>query len=164
MASYSDSKTNDPRFPGSTPSGQPPTPSAENPGQVFPATSDSGISDNSKRSSPPNWHNESRTVPDHLLGNPFLMRHALEKMDNAIFDVIRILKQEIKGHGESSGEGILQKNTAERALLNKLEGWRKELEPIVVEHNARRLSGNKDNGIVSPTSSLTTQEGGMFTD
>ena len=78
-------------------------------------------------------------------------------MDNAIFYVIGILKQEIKTQGDSPGGD---------ALLKKLEGWRKELEPIMVEQNAKRLLGSKDNADIDPSAyfSLTTQDGGMFTE
>ncbi|KAF8999836.1 hypothetical protein BDQ17DRAFT_1360488 [Cyathus striatus] len=126
------------KFPGQTISGIPPSPTIENPAQVFPKT------DPDAGSLPQLSHNGL----EKYAGNPFMIEHAFQKLDNSIRDVIGILEQEEKSQGDSQ---------AQTALLAKFHLWKDEMEHIMAGTCANKAvnvvgKGREDRG------------GGMFTD
>ncbi|KAH6912082.1 hypothetical protein BKA70DRAFT_1266499 [Coprinopsis sp. MPI-PUGE-AT-0042] len=145
---YADGKANDPRFPGLSPSGLPPSPSVENPGQVFPPN------DPLKSSRSPSQ--ASRSTPDLLIGNPFLMRGALDKVDKALTGVITILEQETRAQGESPEEA---------AWLDKFRSWRDELGQVRAGDGAKILLQQRGRS-TRPAIPVheADQEGGLFVD
>ncbi|KAL0952467.1 hypothetical protein HGRIS_006735 [Hohenbuehelia grisea] len=124
----------DAKFPDSTVSGLPPSPSRENPGQVFPKT------DPAPASPPPTegWQK--------YMGNPYLMQTTLQKLEHSLNEAISVFEKE-------QGAG-----TAEGDFLGTLRGWRTELE----RHFSSRpnpLKGHAVSEDIPPK-----REGGMFTD
>lgn len=77
------------------------------------------------------------------VGNPYLLRDALGRLDLAFSEVIDIFESEQGGSVEPPGGG--------NVLLDKLRGWRDELEGF------KRHSESACGGVV-------TNEGGMFVD
>ncbi|KAL0565409.1 hypothetical protein V5O48_016611 [Marasmius crinis-equi] len=153
MGSVTDSK-----FPGQHESGIPPSPTIENPGQVYPHTDPSKSSD-SKSSvglsrdeqllttyRPDDLSGRTARGSQTLLGNPFLMRESLNKLDRALGDVIRVIEEE-----EISQGG----NAEENMLLKKFKLWRGELDEV----RAGTKTPERSTSRVRPE-----HEGGMFTD
>ncbi|KAJ8072959.1 hypothetical protein PM082_019542 [Marasmius tenuissimus] len=135
MGSVTDSK-----FPGQGESGIPPSPTIENPGQVYPHTDPSKSSDGDLTGR--RLESGSQT----LLGNPFLMRESLNKLDHALGDVIRIIEEEEVSQGSSE-----EQNT----LLEKFKQWRNDLDGV----RAGVKTPERSRSRVRPE-----HEGGMFTD
>ncbi|KAF9468291.1 hypothetical protein BDZ94DRAFT_1304573 [Collybia nuda] len=79
--------------------GLPPSPTIENPGQVFPK------SDPLAAPITP-----SQTGSDHYIGNPYLMHGALQNVDRAFGEVITILESEERSHGDPRQGNTLRKN------------------------------------------------------
>ncbi|GLB44210.1 hypothetical protein LshimejAT787_1601400 [Lyophyllum shimeji] len=88
--------------------GLPPSPTRENPGQVFPKSDPQPA----PISPPP-------TGPEQYIGNPFLMNGALRKVDHAFGEVIAILESEENSHSGAHEES---------PLLQRFRRWREELD------------------------------------
>ncbi|KAF8154198.1 hypothetical protein B0H34DRAFT_720832 [Crassisporium funariophilum] len=126
----------DAKFPGPS-TGLPPSPCIENPGRVFPK------SDPSKAATP----SPHRSTPDFLIGNPFLMNNALDKVDHAFNNIITILESEARSQDRSENGN---------PLLLKFKDWRDEL--IRIRSGEETLAWSESHAPVQE------QEGGMFTD
>ncbi|KAK7045452.1 hypothetical protein VNI00_007705 [Paramarasmius palmivorus] len=129
----------DAKFPNQHASGIPPSPTRENPGQVFPKSDpNAGTIPGTSRS------NSSQK----LIGNPFLMREAFGKLDKALGDVIEVVEKEGTAQGGSQ---------TENSLLTKFRIWQAELDDIRAGHATPEKS--RPGSRVRPE-----QEGGMFID
>ncbi|KAH9852895.1 hypothetical protein C2E23DRAFT_138125 [Lenzites betulinus] len=134
------------KFPGQRAAGLPPSPSRENPGQVFPQSD--------PKAAP------AETVPGTGggggggagLGNPYVLDDAFARLDGALGGVI----DKVRGEAGAAGEDT---------LLRKLEGWRGELTQIRggggggLKSAAGGARGREDESALG-----NQQEGGMFTD
>ncbi|KAF5385726.1 hypothetical protein D9757_005515 [Collybiopsis confluens] len=134
----------DAKFPTSSNSDIPPSPTIENPGQVFPKSDPHaprlGTLPGAGRS------NSSQIV----IGNPFLMREAVLKIDHALGNAIDILEREETSVGEPEDEN---------ELLKKFRQWRKELDEIHAGHRSLDPSASRSRSRVS-----LGREGGLFID
>ncbi|KAG7444928.1 uncharacterized protein BT62DRAFT_933333 [Guyanagaster necrorhizus] len=122
-------------FPHYSNSGLPPSPTIENPGQVYPPTDPSKASPTPPLLRHPNSSGQ-------FIGNPFLMSEAFGKLDHALGNIITILEQE-----ETSGSN--------NRLLRRFLDWRDELEAIRTGKKIRtpmHLSPERES------------EGGLFAD
>ncbi|KDQ23915.1 hypothetical protein PLEOSDRAFT_1108386 [Pleurotus ostreatus PC15] len=128
----------DAKFPDSATNGLPPSPTRENPGQVFPKSDPSPA--------PP--AREPTVGNDQFTGNPFLIRSALQKLDQAIGEVVDMLENEGQAVGGSAEEDT---------FVHKLKSWKMELEKLRGNHR----SGESHQEAVSAPPET---EGGMFTD
>ncbi|KAJ3727554.1 hypothetical protein C8R42DRAFT_638734 [Lentinula raphanica] len=135
----------DAKFPTFSHSGSPdipPSPTIENPAQVYPK------SDPHAGTIP----GAARSNSSHVyIGNPFLMREAFLKIDHALGNVIEILESEQTSVGGSRDEND---------LLRKFRQWREELDDIRAgQRTPSSGSKSRSNSRVAPE-----REGGMFTD
>ncbi|TCD60550.1 hypothetical protein EIP91_009866, partial [Steccherinum ochraceum] len=128
----------DAKFPNSTASGLPPSPSRENPGQVFPKSDPQAA----PAESVPGTGGERE--PLSFMSNPFALQSVYNKLDAALDEAISALENEESSAGASANED---------ATVQKFKRWRLELTQI-------RKSGR----IGEEGSSVVQQEGGMFTD
>ncbi|EIW76635.1 hypothetical protein CONPUDRAFT_168462 [Coniophora puteana RWD-64-598 SS2] len=134
----------DAKFPTTEAHGLPPSPSRENPGQVFPK-------------SDPHAAPES-TVPGTgttqesgaLTGNPFLLESALAKLDTAIGDVIAIIRDETAAQGSASSR--------QNAFLKSLENIKAEAGGV------RATAGEGPRAQGAAAGSDSAQAGGLFVD
>ncbi|KAH7911261.1 hypothetical protein BJ138DRAFT_1085944 [Hygrophoropsis aurantiaca] len=126
----------DAKFPGQSGDGIPPSPSRENPGQVYPK------SDPQAAPSPVPGGNGSPS----LLGNPYLLEEPLHKLEVALGNVIDILERERKVAGGSSGEAN---------LVQKMKNWRNEVSTIRATKGRDYTFGH---------SGTSAEAGGMFAD
>ncbi|KAF9450737.1 hypothetical protein P691DRAFT_700642 [Macrolepiota fuliginosa MF-IS2] len=125
----------DAKFPGQH-TGIPPSPTRENPGQVYPKSD--------PNPAPRRHRSGDDSLAPSAISNPFLLKSALEAVDGKLAEVIAILEGEERTQGRSDKED---------ALLSKFIGWRDELGGM--------LSGRH---IVCPTHTGRTIRGGMFVD
>ncbi|KAI0632935.1 hypothetical protein C8Q77DRAFT_1073890 [Trametes polyzona] len=130
----------DSKFPGQRSNGLPPSPSRENPGQVFPQSD--------PKESVPGTGGEREPRGDELLGNPYVLEDAFAKLDGALSEIISKIQSESRSVGAAAGED---------ALLEKFEGWRSELAQLRSGRRAH-ASGSAESSVVNQ------QEGGLFTD
>ncbi|KXN85237.1 hypothetical protein AN958_11512, partial [Leucoagaricus sp. SymC.cos] len=128
----------DATFPSSHGVGLPPSPTVENPGQVYPK------SDPTPAQRTPRSGDDSRAQT--AVGNPFLLQSALEKVDRGLVSVLVILKE------EERAQGVSQKD---EALIKKFQGWRDELGEIMTTGSS---------GPPHAVSASGEYAGGMFTD
>ncbi|KAJ8519281.1 hypothetical protein ONZ45_g3750 [Pleurotus djamor] len=126
------------KFPESGANGIPPSPTRENPGQVFPKSDPS-----------PAPEDESPAVDNATTassGNSLAIKSALVKLDNAIGEVIELLQKENVNGGAAQGNEFLQ----------NLRSWKLE-----VERNTVQQSGHVD----SPGDDVPPKcDGPLFTD
>ncbi|CAL1698130.1 unnamed protein product [Somion occarium] len=148
----------DAKFPGNTDSAIPPSPSRENPGQVYPKSDPQGrvhsfrlvpaslLTDYVATAAPvesvPGTGGEHE--PGSFFGNPYAFDSVFGKLEHALNETISAVENEGQSVGASSNEN---------AMLQKLRGWRTELDIL--------RSGKQGFGRVHRG---TPQEGGMFTD
>ncbi|KAF9074421.1 hypothetical protein BDP27DRAFT_1317056 [Rhodocollybia butyracea] len=137
----------DPKFPSAAHAANPdipPSPTIENPGQVFPKSDPYPASGNI-----PGGIDRRANNSQTLFGNPFLMREAFSEIDKALRNVIDILEREETTVGGSEDEND---------LLRKFRHWREELDEI--------RAGQRTPSVQSRSSSRMPpgHEGGMFTD
>ncbi|KAJ3574863.1 hypothetical protein NP233_g1489 [Leucocoprinus birnbaumii] len=99
----------DAKFPGQH-TGIPPSPTRENPAQVYPK------SDPNPAPRMPRSGDDDRIQT--VVGNPFLLQSALERIDEELSKVLVILQDEEKSQGGSRKE---------ESLIAKFKGWREEL-------------------------------------
>ncbi|KAF9256216.1 hypothetical protein L218DRAFT_882273, partial [Marasmius fiardii PR-910] len=126
----------DAKFPGQNDTGIPPSPTTENPGQVYPQTDPI----------PGTGSPQPPKSAQALLGNPFLMRDALHKLNSALGNVIKIIEEEERYQGGTQQE---------EGLLSKFQTWQNELDEI----RAGIQTPERSRSRVRPE-----HEGGMFTD
>ncbi|KAF8889091.1 hypothetical protein BD779DRAFT_1469994 [Infundibulicybe gibba] len=101
----------DAKFPTQSEPGLPPSPTLENPGQVFPQSTQMQI---------------SCSYSGKLSGNPYLMGSAFKKLADSLGDVIELLEKEEASVGSSK---------ATEALVHKFKSWRSELDGIPIGDN-----------------------------
>ncbi|KAH8084893.1 hypothetical protein BXZ70DRAFT_1011949 [Cristinia sonorae] len=132
----------DAKFPHSTANGLPPSPSRENPGQVFPKSDPKAA----PAESVPGTGGENE--PSSLMSNPFALQSVFGKLDDALGGVISALESEEKSAGSSANED---------ATVAKFKQWKTELDQISRSGQVAQQPRAEDNSIVQ-------QEGGLFTD
>lgn len=120
----------------------PPSPSRENPGQVYPK-SDPHAAPNK---SVPGTSGEHTPGPTHAMGNPFAFESILGELDRALGKVVSTLQREESSAGASADED---------ALLRKFEGWQEELHEIRTGAKGLQAHGAR---------SAPQEGGGLFTD
>ncbi|KAI0776761.1 hypothetical protein BD413DRAFT_610349 [Trametes elegans] len=136
----------DPKFPGQRSSGLPPSPSRENPGQVFPRSDPRAA----PAGSVPGTGGARDPRPDELLGNPYALEDAFTKLDGALSDVVATIAGEERSVGAAP---------AEDALVQKFKGWRDELAQI---RSGRKTAGK--GGESAADAAAKQREGGLFAD
>lgn len=97
---------------------------------------------------PPPQPSSPRSTPGRFVGNPYLIRSALNKVDHAFSEVIAVLEQEGKSEDEEDG------------LLEKIMMWRDELQDIRSGKVQIRASGSRGQATVKQP----YHEGGLFVD
>ncbi|KAF9221826.1 hypothetical protein BS17DRAFT_784775 [Gyrodon lividus] len=105
----------DAKFPGQTGGGIAPSPTRENPGQVYPKSD--------PQAAPASTIPGTGFQPDlsSVIGNPYLFENALSRLDDSLDDLIRILENEEATVGSSSKE---------LKYLEKFQSWRDELKEM----------------------------------
>ncbi|KAI0764097.1 hypothetical protein BC629DRAFT_1596780 [Irpex lacteus] len=131
----------DAKFPNQSTDAIPPSPSRENPGQVYPKSDPQAA----PAESVPGTGGENN--PASVIGNPFALESAYSKLDIALNEVLSILQ------GEESRVGS---SATEENLVSRFKSWRAEL--TALRHGAAGFSGT------TRVDAGTPQEGGMFTD
>ncbi|KAH9893994.1 hypothetical protein C8Q73DRAFT_498325 [Cubamyces lactineus] len=135
----------DAKFPGQRSPGIPPSPSRENPGQVYPQSD--------PRPAPPQsipgTGGEQQPHPDEVLGNPFVLDDAFSRLDAALTNVISKIQNEERSVGAASHQD---------ALLQKFKSWRDELTQI--RSGRKRVGGHG----TDPDAAAQQSEGGLFVD
>ncbi|KAH7927183.1 hypothetical protein BV22DRAFT_1118398 [Leucogyrophana mollusca] len=138
----------DAKFPGQGGQGIPPSPSRENPGQVYPKSDPKApliLLEAAPSATVPGSGNQDGS--SSLLGNPYLLEGALEKLEHSIGDVIDLIESESAAVGGSRKEG---------ALLQKLSDWRDEVSTL--------RAGQSRGAQAYEQSSSPAKGEGMFTD
>ncbi|CDO76771.1 hypothetical protein BN946_scf185028.g22 [Trametes cinnabarina] len=135
----------DSKFPGQRSPAIPPSPTRENPGQVYPQSDPQPAAPESI----PGTGGEGNLRTDELLGNPYVLEDAFSKLDSALSEVISRIQTEERSVGNASnGDTLLQKFTR----------WRDELTEI---RRGRKSVGSAGRG---GDALAQQQEGGLFTD
>lgn len=132
----------DAKFPQSTANGLPPSPSRENPGQVFPKSDPKAAPSGAV---PGTGGDEE---PSSFMSNPFALQSVYDQLSRALEEVISALEGEERSAGSSANED---------ATVRKFKGWKAELEVI-------RRSGQAQARAPPGGDSGAQQEGGLFTD
>ncbi|KZP33275.1 hypothetical protein FIBSPDRAFT_943671 [Athelia psychrophila] len=138
----------DAKFPGQHGTGanvEPPSPTRENPGQVYPKSDPSPA---------PSGTGTGRAA-QQVLGNPYLQTGIFQKLDQALVEVVRTIEGEQSAMGASPDEA---------ALIKKFEGWRDELEEIMSGRPPPAGDAPQTDGVPAEDGGLFTESGGMFTD
>jgi len=131
----------DAKFPGQRSPAIPPSPTRENPGQVYPKSDPTAAPSESV----PGTGGEHNPTVNLALGNPFALQSAFANLDKSLDSVISTIESEESSVGAS--EEV-------ETLLNKFKGWRSELMSL--------RSGHKK--VVDGTGEGSPAKGGMFTD
>ncbi|KAM5537378.1 hypothetical protein V8D89_008897 [Ganoderma adspersum] len=137
----------DARFPGRKATGLPPSPSRENPGQVFPKTDPEAAPEHSTQRS----GGKREPLTPEVLGNPYVLRESLTKLDHALTDVITVIQGEERSVGAAANAD---------ALVRKFSSWRDELTQIRAGHGHRGARAAQGKVVEEPEQ----QEGGIFAD
>ncbi|KAI0326309.1 hypothetical protein GY45DRAFT_1329117 [Cubamyces sp. BRFM 1775] len=137
--------TVDAKFPGQRSPAIPPSPSKENPGQVYPQSDPRPAPPQSV----PGTGGEQQPRPDEVLGNPFVLDDAFSRLDAALSNVISKIQNEERSVGAASTED---------ALLRKFKGWQDELTQIRSGRKGAGASGR------NPDAAAQQSEGGLFAD
>ncbi|PIL25961.1 hypothetical protein GSI_11715 [Ganoderma sinense ZZ0214-1] len=137
----------DARFPGQRPTGLPPSPSRENPGQVFPRSDPKAAPVHSV----PGTTGEHENHGLEALGNPYVLRESFTKLDHALTAVITAIQGEERSVGAAPNV---------EALVRKFSSWRDELTQIRTGHGQRGAGAAKREAV----GRLDQQEGGLFAD
>ncbi|PPR02314.1 hypothetical protein CVT24_011652 [Panaeolus cyanescens] len=134
------------KFPGQI-TAIPPSPSLENPGQVFPKSDPSKqTSDSSNHGSPPT---------ELMIGNPYLMKTALDKLDHAFSDVLSVIEQ------ERLSQNALD---ADPFLADTIAGWKAQLEEIRLKRTVRVVNDSAEESVEPFESPDSAEQGGLFAD
>ncbi|KAJ3521110.1 hypothetical protein NM688_g9062 [Phlebia brevispora] len=128
----------DAKFPGQAPDAIPPSPSRENPGQVYPKSD--------PKAAPPESipGTGGGHQPKTIVGNPFALEESFVKLDQALSEIISTIEGEEKSMGAASNE---------QAVIQKLKGWQMELKYMRAGNWQKQGQGNG-----------TPQAGGLFVD
>ncbi|KIK43693.1 hypothetical protein CY34DRAFT_11544 [Suillus luteus UH-Slu-Lm8-n1] len=102
----------DTKFPGQNRESIQPSPSIENPGQVYPKSDTTAAPAGSVPGT------GSNPESGFIIGNPYLLEHALEKLEGSIGEVINIIDREMSSQGTSDREV---------QIMEKLKGWRDDI-------------------------------------
>ncbi|KAI0339065.1 hypothetical protein BDW22DRAFT_1431980 [Trametopsis cervina] len=129
----------DAKFPDQTSNAIPPSPTRENPGQVYPKSDPQAAPSESV----PGTGGEQQ--PQSVVGNPFSLHGSFSKLDSALNEIISALEGEESSVGSSANENV---------LISKFKSWREELKAL--RGGAQGFGGSEAPG--------TPQEGGLFTD
>jgi len=135
----------DAKFPGQQGLAIPPSPSRENPGQVYPKSDPTSTPLNTA----PGTGAPNEKSPERFLGNPYLQKDVFGKVAQSLREAIQTIEREQSKMG-GSPEGVV--------LVEKLEGWSKELRVIMAGGHASARSD------VPPANGVSAEEGGMFRD
>ncbi|RPD77160.1 hypothetical protein L226DRAFT_533155 [Lentinus tigrinus ALCF2SS1-7] len=135
----------DAKFPGQHGSGLPPSPSRENPGQVYPQSDPKAA----PAETIPGTGGERQPATSGVLGNPYVLEESFSRLDHALTDVISKFQREERSVGAAPNED---------ALLRKFSNWRDELTQI--RHGQRGVAGRESNA----DAARKQEEGGLFTD
>ncbi|OSC99994.1 hypothetical protein PYCCODRAFT_1437741 [Trametes coccinea BRFM310] len=135
----------DSKFPGQRNAAIPPSPSRENPGQVYPQSDPQPAPPESV----PGTGSERNPRPNDILGNPYVLEDAFSKLDSALVEIIANIRREERSVGAAPSED---------ALLQKFTRWRAELTEI---RRGRKSVGGVGNG---GDAAVEQQDGGIFTD
>ncbi|GJJ09367.1 hypothetical protein Clacol_003589 [Clathrus columnatus] len=132
----------DSKFPHQTKSGEPPSPTRENPAGVYPKSSPTPAKPQEipgSKGAPSN--------PRAVFSNPFEFQDELNRLEASLDAVISAIEKEIKlgNSGQTSD------------LLDKFKQWKRE---ITVMETTR---GNRDASLITPDPD-NANEGGLFTD
>ncbi|KAI1789671.1 hypothetical protein LXA43DRAFT_1096091 [Ganoderma leucocontextum] len=138
----------DARFPGHRSTGLPPSPSRENPGQVFPKSDPEAAP---AHSVPGMGAEREPHGLLHALGNPYVLEESFTKLDDALTAVITAIQ------GEERSVGVA---ASAEALVHKFSGWRDDLTQIRTGHGQRGVGAARGDA----GEPLEQQEGGLFTD
>ncbi|KDQ55940.1 hypothetical protein JAAARDRAFT_36716 [Jaapia argillacea MUCL 33604] len=141
--SLGDRLAGDAKFPGQEElsNAEGPGSSRENPGGVYPKSDPAPAPPESL----PGTGGESE--PTSYIGNPFLMKEVLGKLDHALSEVITTIGGEENRVGGSADE---------EKLLQKFKGWRAEVDDI--------RSGRMGHARTAGRSDPAERGGGLFTD
>jgi len=131
----------DAKFPGQSSPAIAPSPTRENPGQVYPKSDPKAA----PTESVPGTGGEHNPTAKNVLGNPYAFQGALRKLDSSLTDVISTIESEESSVGAS--EEV-------ETLVAKFKGWREELGSLL-SARSRVVNGAEDS---SPAN------GGMFAD
>ncbi|KAI0073177.1 hypothetical protein K474DRAFT_1649903 [Panus rudis PR-1116 ss-1] len=132
--------TADAKFPYNKTTGLPPSPSRENPGQVFPKSDPHSA----PADSVPGTGGGGQ--PASLIGNPFALNSVLEKLDSNLDEAISAIEGEQRSASSSADE---------HSILQKFKRWKAELAAI---------RAGKGGATKAAQTSTPAQEGGLFTD
>ncbi|KAI0354320.1 hypothetical protein OH77DRAFT_1521927 [Trametes cingulata] len=135
----------DAKFPGQRSDAIPPSPSRENPGQVYPQSDPQAAPPESV----PGTGGGREPRPSEVLGNPYVLDSAFSKLDEALTEIISKIQNEERSVGAAANED---------ALLQKFKGWRDELTQI--RSGRKSLRGNEKNA----DAAAKQDEGGLFAD
>ncbi|OCH90844.1 hypothetical protein OBBRIDRAFT_776184 [Obba rivulosa] len=120
----------------------PPSPSRENPGQVYPKSDPRAA----PHESIPGTGGEHEPGLNNAMGNPYALESIFDDLDHSLTNVIAALQHEESSVGASTDEDV---------LLQKFKGWREELLKI--------RTGTKKHW-PTQNASPTQEGGGLFTD
>ncbi|OAX37596.1 hypothetical protein K503DRAFT_742512 [Rhizopogon vinicolor AM-OR11-026] len=132
----------DAKFPSQKGKTMPPSPSRENPGQVYPKSDPEAAP---TASVPGTGSNQESSF---MIGNSYLFELALENLDKSIGDVIDMIDQEKTSQGASSREV---------QVTEKLKGWRDDIANL-------RANGGKALRTSRTSGAAAANEGGLFVD
>ncbi|KAI0369244.1 hypothetical protein BV20DRAFT_1122150 [Pilatotrama ljubarskyi] len=135
----------DSKFPGQRSAAIPPSPSRENPGQVYPQSDPQAAPPESI----PGTGGEREPRADEVLGNPYVLDAAFSKLDDALTEVISKIQKEERSVGAAANED---------ALLQKFKSWRDELTQI--RSGRKRVRGAERNA----DAAAKQEDGGLFAD
>ncbi|KAI0092280.1 hypothetical protein BDY19DRAFT_590644 [Irpex rosettiformis] len=131
----------DAKFPNQSTEAIPPSPSRENPGQVYPKSDPNAAPAESVPGTGGDY------TPAFVVGNPFSLERGFSKLDSALSEIISSLE------GEESRVGS---SATEEFLVAKFKSWQEEL--VALRGGAAGFSGT------TRAHAGTPQKGGLFTD
>lgn len=157
--------TADAKFPHQSNSGQPPSPSRENPGAVYPKSSPTAAKPQEIPGS-----GGATSEPRSVFSNPFEFQDELSQLGAALDRVIAAIDSEGKisvGQGQTGNtiDGNIQPHTAKShlQLRNKFQQWKTEVAEMVHSGRAERSAGDGI-GTAPDVGSTNCGEGGLFND
>lgn len=101
------------------------------------------------RNEPTGSHGEKELSPHRNYGNPHHFQSGLQKLDNALNDVITMIEEEATNLGRTGNEDD---------LLIKFKGWRQELDVV------RTGPGDRAGRRLDTSDGVPAELGGVFAD
>ncbi|KAI0651214.1 hypothetical protein C8Q79DRAFT_1004517 [Trametes meyenii] len=138
----------DAKFPGQR-TGIPPSPTRENPGQVFPQSDPKGES--APAESVPGTGGGRSPPAEEALGNPYVLEDAFSKLDGALTEVISKIRREERSVGAATNGD---------ELLRKFEDWQSQLTQLRGGGRSWRSTAER----ATDTAAGDQQESGLFVD